>query len=356
MKFCLFVREDLALLKEDFFSNEELNGMKSDTYMYKDLRNYLKEKGIDLNTQLINKPEECEIIICLNETGYFVNYKRSTKNKLVTLILTEPPVYNFADWTSERHVYFDKIFTYDSDVVKRDPLKYVHINFPIDLNYTNTNYKVSEGEFNKKKLVSLVAGAISITPSSPLIKSLLFERYKILKWYNKNYTDDLDFYSRLSPLNKFEYFKGASFVNKLSVKLTQKIANYLFNKNIAKVYKGAIKSLDKNKTLGLYKFNFCIENSFGIKGLISEKIFDCFIGKTVPIYYGAPDIEQYIPKNCFILYSDFSSLKDLRVYLKKMDYKTYLQYLENASEFLKTSEKIFSTKIFIEKIYNEIKL
>lgn len=356
MKYCLFVREDLALLKEDFFNNEELNGMKSDTYMYKDLKNYLKEKGIDLNTQLINKPEDCEVIICLNETGYFVNYKRSSKNKLLALILTEPPVYNFVDWTSERHIYFDKIFTYDSDIIKRDPQKYVHINFPIDLNYSKTNDLISEEEFNKKKLSSLVAGAITITPSAPSIRSLLFERYKVLRWYNKNHPSGLDFYSRLSPINKFEHFKGASIVNKLSVKLTQKIANYLFNKNIVKVYKGAIKSMDKNKTLGLYKFNFCLENSQGIKGLISEKIFDCFIGRTIPVYYGAPDIEQYIPKKCFVLYTDFSSLKDLHEHLIKMDYKTYLQYLENASEFLKVSEKTFSTKTFIEKIYNATKL
>ncbi|MBL7919632.1 MAG: hypothetical protein JNJ40_04915 [Bacteroidia bacterium] len=356
MKYCLFVREDLALLKEDFFNSTELNGMKSDTYMYRDLKKYLKEKGIDLNTQLINKPEDCEVVICLNETGFFVNYKRSQTNKLLTLILTEPPVYNFTDWAIERHTYFDKVFTYDSDVVKRDPLKYVHVNFPIDLNYSIINEPISEADFNNKKLSSLVAGAITITHSADSLRSLLFERYKIIKWYNKNHPDDLDFYSRLSPLNKFEHFKGASFINKISVKLTRSIAKILFGKNIAKVYKGAIASLDKNKTLASYKFNFCLENSHGIKGLISEKIFDCFIGRTIPVYYGAPDIEHYIPKKCFILYTDFSSLKDLHSHLLKMDYKTYIQYLESASEFLKTSEKIFSTKTFIDKIYNVIKL
>lgn len=356
MKYCLFVREDLALLKEDFFNKEDLNGMKSDTYMYKDLRNYLKEKGIDLNTQLTNKPEDCNVIICLNETEYFTNYKRSAKNKILALILTEPPVYNFVDWSAERHVYFDKIFTYDSDMVKRDPSKYFHINFPIDLTHTVSGALPTEIEFTKKKFASLVAGAITITEAAPEKRSLLFERYKIIKWYNKNHSDSLDFFSRTSPLNKFEHFKGASLINKINKNITRRIAGYLFNKNIAKVYKGAIQSMNKNETLELYKFNFCLENSHGIKGLISEKIFDCFIGKTLPVYYGAPDIEQYIPKKCFILYTDFSSLKDLHTFLLKMDYKTYLQYLENAAEFLKTSEKIFSTKTFIDKIYNETKL
>ncbi len=355
MKYCLFVREDLAVLKDDFFNKEDLNGMKSDTYMYKDLKNYLKEKGVDLNTQLTNKPEDCEVIICLNETDYFINYKRSSKNKLLALILTEPPVYNFVDWTPERHIYFDKIFTYDSDVVKRDPSKYFHINFPIDLAEAKPGALPTDSDFIKKKFASLVAGAITITAAASEKRSLLFERYKIIKWYNKSHPDSLDFFSRLDPLYKFEHFKGASILNRLNRNITKKIAQHLFNKNVAKVYKGAIKSLDKNETLALYKFNFCLENSYGIKGLISEKIFDCFMGKTIPVYYGAPDIEHYIPKNCFILYTDFKSLEDLHEHLQKMDYKTYLQYLINASEFLETAQTIFSTKTFIEKIYNETK-
>jgi hypothetical protein len=356
MKYCLFVREDLAVLKNDFFDKEDLNGMKSDTYMYKELRLFLSNAGIDLNTQYTNKPEESDVIICLNETGFFMNYKRQKVNKLIVLILTEPPVYNAIDWTTERHTCFDKVFSYDSDLLLRDPIKYIHINFPIDLNFVTASPLPKENEFNKKLLSSLVAGAISITEASPEKKSLLFERYKILKWYNKNDPSSLHFYSRTSPLNKFEYFRGASLINKINSKITSGIAKILFKNRIAKVYKGSIPSLSKNEVLSNYKFNFCLENSSGIKGLISEKIFDCFIGRTIPVYLGAPDIEQYIPKKCFILYSDFKNLNELNNFLKQMNYKTYIQYLVNADDFLDTAKDIFSTKTFIEKIYKETKL
>ncbi len=356
MRYCLYVREDLALLKDDFFNKADLNGMKSDTYMYKDLKQFLSDKGIDLNTQFINKPEESDVVICLNETEYFTHYERRKMNRLIILILTEPPVYNSIDWSKERHVFFDKILTYDSDLVNENPSKYFHINFPIDLNFNSSSDFPGEDDFNKKSLASLIAGAISITKGPDSKKSLLFERYKILKWYNKNDPSSLDFYSRISPLNKFEYFRGASLINKINRNITLSIARFLFKKNIAKVYKGAIPSLNKNDVLGDYKFNFCLENSYGIKGLISEKIFDCFIGRTIPIYFGAPDILQYIPKDCLILYTDFKGIKDLNNFLKQMNYNTYLQYLKNADKFLNTAKDIFSTKTFVQSIYNETKL
>lgn len=356
MKYCLYVREDLALLKDDFFNRKDLNGMKSDTYMYKDLKLYLASKGIDLNTQLINKPEESDVIICLNETDHFVNYKRQKINKRIVLILTEPPVYNSIDWSKERHAFFDKIFSYDSDLLDRDASKYIHVNFPIDFDLAENVSFPDENAFTKKKLASLVAGAISITQPPEELKSLLFERYKILKWYNSNDPTALDFYSRISPVEKFKYFRGAGLLNKINTTISENIAPILFNKRIAKIYKGAIPSLNKNEVLGTYKFNFCLENSHGIKGLISEKIFDCFAGQTIPVYYGAPDIERYIPKNCFIQYTDFKSITELNMFLKKMDHKTYLQYIMNGNNFLKTAKTIFSTETFVQKLFNEIKL
>lgn len=353
-KYCLFLREDLAALKDDFFNKDDLQGMKADTYMYKELRNFLRTKGIDLNTQYINKPEESEVIICLNETEYFLSYKRNKTNRLIVLILTEPPVYNFLDWNEERHVYFDKVLSYDSDLLTKNPLKYKQINYPIDLNTNSSNTYPSETEFKSKKLSSLIAGAFSITTSSPEKKSLLFERYKILKWFHKNRPDELDYFSRANPVEKFKYFRGASLLNRINIKLSSKIAEKLFNKRIQKVYRGSIPSLDKNVVMAQYKFNFCLENSYNIKGLISEKIFDCFMAKTIPIYFGASDIENYIPKSCFVSYSDFKTMGNLYLFLKQMDYTTYLHYLESASRFLETAKDVFSTTKFIETIYKEI--
>ena len=48
-----------------------------------------------------------------------------------------------------------------------------------------------------------------------------------------------------------------------------------------------------------YKFILCVENSYTY-GYVTEKIFNCFAAKTIPIYSGAPDIDDYINKSSYI--------------------------------------------------------
>jgi hypothetical protein len=68
------------------------------------------------------------------------------------------------------------------------------------------------------------------------------------------------------------------------------------------VYRGRAGS--KPAVLGAHKFAICFENSI-LQGWITEKIFDCFFAGAVPVYWGAPDIEQYIPKHCFVDMREF---------------------------------------------------
>ncbi len=354
-KYCLFVREDLAQKKETFFSSNELYGMKSDLYMYSDLKKHLATTNISLNTQYINHPHESEVIVCVNETDYFVNYKRTLQNRLLVLILTEPPVYNLKDWDENRHQFFDKVFTYNSDLVLKNPIKYKLLAYPIDFDVVKKNQQITEQDFTSKKNSCMIASAFAITKGDKKQKSLLYERYKILVWYNKHAYNKLDYYSRTNPKEKFVYFRGASLLNKISKKIGLGIANYSYSKKIANIYKGAVPSLNKTDTLAQYKFNFCLENSLGVKGYITEKIFDAFFSLTVPIYFGAKDAHNYIPNECYINYSEFKSIHDLHKYLINMDYKTYVNYQINITNFLNsTAVDFFSVKKFVNTLELEL--
>lgn len=46
-------------------------------------------------------------------------------------------------------------------------------------------------------------------------------------------------------------------------------------------------------------------------GYITEKIIDCFYAGTIPLYLGAPDIDKYIPKDCYIDCRDFKSWTEM---------------------------------------------
>lgn len=81
-----------------------------------------------------------------------------------------------------------------------------------------------------------------------------------------------------------------------------------------------------------YKFIFCSENSF-TDGYITEKIFNVFFSKSIPIYVGPNDTLRYFNKQCFININEKHTLVD-----------TIEKYIYN--------EKLFNEKINVDKISN----
>lgn len=103
---------------------------------------------------------------------------------------------------------------------------------------------------------------------------------------------------------------------------------------IKKSYRGKIP--DKLPVLEKYKFSLIFENCI-FDGWITEKIVDSMYAGCVPIYWGAPDITDYVPANCFIDYRKFKDFSELDYFLKNMDEKTFSQYVENINSFFSSS-------------------
>ena len=77
-----------------------------------------------------------------------------------------------------------------------------------------------------------------------------------------------------------------------------------------------------------YKFTIAFENT-SVYGYISEKIFHSLRVGSIPIYWGCPEIAQYINPDCFINCHDFSSFDDVIREVIKIDndqqlYESYL--------------------------------
>lgn len=71
----------------------------------------------------------------------------------------------------------------------------------------------------------------------------------------------------------------------------------LYNNEIGN--KSLYNSIEFLKVLNQYKFIICFENSYN-DGYITEKIFNCFFAKTLPIYSGSPKANYYFNENSFI--------------------------------------------------------
>ena len=61
-----------------------------------------------------------------------------------------------------------------------------------------------------------------------------------------------------------------------------------------------------------YKYTFVAENSIQ-EGYVTEKIFNCFFARVIPIYSGAPDITRYFNKDSFINVTGLQDLESLKL-------------------------------------------
>ena len=102
-----------------------------------------------------------------------------------------------------------------------------------------------------------------------------------------------------------------------------------------KAYKGSIPSdvRRKREVMSRFKFAICFENC-AFPGYVTEKIFDCFLAGCIPVYFGAPDISDFVPSSAFIDYRRFGNYANLDGFLRGMTESEALKYLEAAREFL----------------------
>jgi hypothetical protein len=110
------------------------------------------------------------------------------------------------------------------------------------------------------------------------------------------------------------------------------------------------KCTDKQEVSSEYKFSICFEN-LSYQGYVTEKIIDCFNAGVIPIYMGAPNINDFVPKNSFIDFRDFSSLSELDIYLNGLTNKQAMSMLNSGQSFLKSEYgHMFSYEGFSEEV------
>ncbi|MGY3802541.1 glycosyltransferase family 10 domain-containing protein [Pigmentibacter ruber] len=317
-----------------FDINNESISRDNCNYFHYRLREKFLSEGIDLSTTDINDVNNSIIHFYIDMPKVLPKIEDVKKS---FLYLSEYKVVKPENYNFSFHKYFNKIFTWNDDLV--DNKKYFKISpcYAIDRYDLNNSHS-----FKDKKLCTMISGH----KYSYRENELYSERIKVIKWFEKNYPDHFDLF-------------GANwdrFVNKKETLLDRVIVKSLNSLNLKpnfKLYKGSIKN--KSEILKKYKFSFCYENAKNINGYITEKIFDSFFASCVPIYWGAANIKSYIPENCYILKENFSSYYDLYKYIESISEKEYILYVENIHKFL-NSDKFnqFSCDYICKVIYENI--
>ena len=236
---------------------------------------------------------------------------------------------------------FDHIFTWNSDLLKNKKFNQYYKGY-------NFKKKIKKStDFYKKKFISF----ISYNKVTNYYETLYPLRLKIIKWFNKNYPDQMDLFG--IGWDKY-YFKGSKLLRIFNkINFISKFFSYKF-----KVYKGnaGYTLLQKLNIMKNYKFHFAFENA-RLNGWITEKIFHSFLAKTVPIYFGAPNIKKFVPKNCYIDFENYKNIEELYLYLKNMTQHEYIKYLDSAEKYLNSKKKlVFDVQTNISKIIKLIKI
>jgi len=295
-----------------------------------------KKNDYDIATNDINSIEESDIVLYMDMPKIKPLKEHIYKSYIV---LIESPLFKPDNYNRENHHFFNKIFTWHDDFV--EDKKYIKINYSFNIPSSIPK------NIDKQKLCCLIVGnKTSVHPNE-----LYSERKNLIRWFENNYPDDFSLYG--VGWNEY-FFRGSIFIRAWNrLPFAKEIMFKFFGKKYSS-YKGKI--VNKFETMQDYKFAIAYENIKDTAGYITEKIFDPFFAGCVPIYLGADNILEYIPKECFIDRRDFSSNGELHEYMKNMNNETYLNYLVNIEKFLNSKEaNNFRVEFFAQTLVTKLK-
>jgi hypothetical protein len=307
------------------------------------LREKLAEKGYDLATQDIHPIEDSELVVFFDMP---VSIPDKKPGQLFYLLAYESIAVLPRNFNRERYQHFDRVFTWADDFV--DGTKVIKINY---------TFRLEPREFlprhERTKLVCLVSN----NKLSPHKNELYSERVRAIHWFEKHQPQDFDLYGM-----GWDYSFGGYYIMKLQEKLPpfrwgwSLLRALRIDRLISRKYHTYLGPLSpKIPKLREYQFNICFENVSGVRGYITEKIFDCFLAGCVPVYLGAPNISDHIPENCYVDQRRFRSYDELYRHLKNMSDAEYQGYLDGIRDFLRSEKsRAFEAESFGDIIVGQL--
>lgn len=292
---------------------------------YFKLYNALKAKEYKVATFdkfLTNEINETDIYLSFNHHERIFN--KIGKNINNRILIAQEPLskVNFLKSTFQK---YSKVLSWNDSVVDNHLVERITA-YPI------VKIETERVEIENRKLLT----NISINKKSKEAGELYSERIKAIELAEKIFETDFEFYG-------IGWNKATTIAEKLKLKNIRRF----------KSYKGD--TTDKFETLRHFKFSLCFENTKLMKGNISEKIFDCFQCGVIPLYWGAPDITDWIPKETFIWRADFDTTREMLLFVKKMSNEDINSKLKNIDTFLKSEQmNLFWEDAYVNKIVKTI--
>jgi len=258
------------------------------------IRNYITDKNFDPEL-IITHEEDYDALLVFN--AYDRNKIRVSKEKVFGFIMEPSWSYN---WDKSIGDYCGKVFFHDLSLV---PTYQSFIEHPSMMLYHSTNFlNEFESNFPKTKRISMVVRNFG------------------------GYGENQLYHLRMNLVHSI---------------LQTDLPIDIYGKNwhsIDSRIKGEV--INKSDALKDYEFSIAIENSRE-KGYVSEKFFDCILCDTVPIYFGAPNVQEVYP-NAFINLDTSNAISQLSQILKNQEYSKYFLSIQRAKNKYMNSYNIYN--------------
>ena len=297
------------------------------------LREKLLQLGIEINTPDVNMGKEVAFEVHMDGRPLLEN----TINKY--LIAVENPHINKFNADAEYLKQFRRVFSWnDITLTLKDA---VHI-----LNPNNITVADFPGYADR----SIFSCLISSNKMAPWFgpDDLYSERVNVIRWHEKNAPASFALYGRGWGKPSTAFTRKDKLLRRIARLRTQ-----LFGYQPFPSWRGEVNF--KSEILSNAKFSYCYENIKNLPNYITEKIFDSMMFGCVPIYWGADNVQDRIPTNCFVDRRQFKDTAEVHRYLVSMTEKEYGQYQVNIAAFLRSEQAhLFSAEHFSTTIANTI--
>lgn len=325
--------ENCNLVMNDVFQDEVFNlesNLNRDNgfYSWCVLRKTFLQHQFLLHTADVNEPKDVAFEL-------HVDVQRARSTAPCYLLMLETPLVYAANGIAENLAHYRKVFTWDDTLV--DGQHFVKVNFPNPINGHSV-----DGFSSRNRFCCLISSNRTLDVQDERI--LYPERVKIIRWFEKYQPQDFDLYGvgwdipvtppgiRGKLLRRF--WRALSRITKLCPFPS---------------YRGRVSH--KRNVLQHTRFSICYENVRDMPGYITEKIFDSFFSGCVPVYWGANNVSDYIPADCFIDRRQFPDTKSLYKYMKEMAEAEFCGYQARIATFLKSEAAYqFSSEAMAETI------
>ena len=242
-------------------------------------------------------------------------------NKKVVVELYEPSHMMFGEFNKvhdcvhSNYAKFDRILTYDERILKLPNAVFTNGGAEVVL-----NKRIGDnvhGTFADESLMRVYKGKpklISVISSNKIMSEGHVFRLKTLQYLNNHTSTRVDFYGQTMH------------------------SHYL--REVLKDIDGKIDGLKD------YMFSIAIENGV-CKNYFTEKILDCFLTGTIPIYHGCPNIGEFFDIRGFITFNNQEELVSIVDSLTEKDYidrKEFLQVNFDRAMALKRTNNDFFNK------------